>query len=279
VADLSTGVAVPVADFAYGPLGERIRKTVPSSSPLSPPVTRKYIYDEEGRILETRDGANVLRVAYVGTGAACETTNDGDPIVIYDSPSNQPAYVHRDDLGNVLALTGPGGNVIERYDYDDFGAPRFLTSDGFPLATNASPTGNLFLFGGLEWDAETGFYHGGLGNYFDPEIGRSIGLPKITPKISKESHGKFRLPLVQGNNPWSNQGGDATWHTDTNSKGYKTAEDLAIRRAPATPRTKVKGTVTTVNKPQNAGKIKSLAGEAAGVWDDTDIVHVIKGWL
>jgi len=52
----------------------------------------------------------------------------------------------------------------------------------------------------------------------------SIGLPKITPKIAKESHGKFRLPLL-------NYAAIefATIKIEIGAAGYKTAEDLAVR--------------------------------------------------
>lgn len=52
----------------------------------------------------------------------------------------------------------------------------------------------------------------------------SIGLPKITPKIAKESHGKFRLPLL---NYASIE--FATIKIEIGAAGYKTAEDLAVR--------------------------------------------------
>jgi hypothetical protein len=52
----------------------------------------------------------------------------------------------------------------------------------------------------------------------------SIGLPKITPKIAKESHGKFRLPLL---NYASIE--FATIKVEIGAAGYKTAEDLAVR--------------------------------------------------
>lgn len=52
----------------------------------------------------------------------------------------------------------------------------------------------------------------------------SIGLPKITPKISKESHGKFRLPLL---NYASIE--FATIKIEIGAAGHKSAEDLAIR--------------------------------------------------
>lgn len=52
----------------------------------------------------------------------------------------------------------------------------------------------------------------------------SIGLPKITPKIHKESHGKFRLPLL-------NYAAIefASIKIEIGAAGYKSAEDLAVR--------------------------------------------------
>jgi hypothetical protein len=52
----------------------------------------------------------------------------------------------------------------------------------------------------------------------------SIDLPKITPKIAKEHHGKFRLPLL---NYASIE--FASIKVEIGAAGYKTAEDLAIR--------------------------------------------------
>lgn len=52
----------------------------------------------------------------------------------------------------------------------------------------------------------------------------SIGLPKVTPKIAKESHGKFRLPLL---NYASIE--FATIKIELGAAAYKTAEDLAVR--------------------------------------------------
>src|SRR5207249_4801797 len=78
----------------------------------------------------------------------------------------EPLYYHTDELDNVLALTDANGNVLERYDYDDYGMPTFLTSDGLPmtgsdgLPVTRSALDNPYLFHGMEWDAETALYHG-----------------------------------------------------------------------------------------------------------------------
>jgi hypothetical protein len=82
-------------------------------------------------------------------------------------------HLHTDDLGNTLALTDGSGNVVERYDYDDYGLPSFLTSDGAPMAANTSPAGNPFLFYGMEWEAETALYHQACGNYADPQSAKA----------------------------------------------------------------------------------------------------------
>jgi hypothetical protein len=52
----------------------------------------------------------------------------------------------------------------------------------------------------------------------------SIGLPKLTPKIAKESHGKFRLPLL-------NYAAIefSSIKIQLGAAAYKTAEDLAVR--------------------------------------------------
>ena len=52
----------------------------------------------------------------------------------------------------------------------------------------------------------------------------SIGLPKISPKIAKESHGKFRLPLLNYASI-----DFATIKIEIGAAGHKSAEDLAVR--------------------------------------------------
>jgi RHS repeat-associated protein len=97
-------------------------------------------------------------------------------------------YFHRDDNYNVIAATDAFGNVVERYDYDDFGRPWFLTPAGAPAthvcpaspAGTCSAVGNPYLFTGREYDAESGLYYYRT-RYLDPVTGRfqsrdSIGI-------------------------------------------------------------------------------------------------------
>jgi len=219
----ASGVMEPLVSYTYDALGRRISKTTYPPAP-SAPVTTQFIHggDEDcDGILEERVNGVITR-SYV-------LPQVGDEVLVAFTQSGEPQYYHCDDLGNALALTDAGGNVLERYDYDDFGSPHFLNAEGNPLTgsdgqpVSSSPLGNPFLFHGMEWDSETEHYfeawpcrwkapelNAGSDalqhspSYFDPQTGSwltSIGLPKITPKISKESHGKFGLSV--GNNPWS----------------------------------------------------------------------------
>ena len=121
------------------------------------------------------------------------------PPLVRFSPAGAATYLPRHDLGN----------VIGRNDYLDFGLPIFLTSDGFPIATNASPTGNPFLFHGMEWDAETGLFHDGSANpgmvLYGAKTGKS-GRAKQSLRYADPNTGRG---IASGdgnfgdNNPWS----------------------------------------------------------------------------
>jgi hypothetical protein len=61
-------------------------------------------------------------------------------LTAYSLRTGGPArFYHKDELGNVLALTGTNGVVNERYAYGDYGAPAVLTSDGIPTGTMFRP--------------------------------------------------------------------------------------------------------------------------------------------
>jgi YD repeat-containing protein len=158
------GAIAPLVSFSYDALGRRIRKIV---NPGPTQTVIQYAVAAGGSVLEERVNGSLSRT-YV-------LPQVGDEVLVAFNPEGQPQYYHRDDQGNTLALTDAVGTVIERYDYDDYGLPSFLTSEGEIIATNASPVGNPFLFHGLAWDAENKCYHQGSGSYFDPQTGRPTG--------------------------------------------------------------------------------------------------------
>jgi hypothetical protein len=111
----------------------------PLSSVLGSIAT--YVY---GRYID-----EVLQMQRCGTGILPVDCTTGVPPVDY--------YYHTDDLYNVMAVTDGAGNVVERYEYDDYGTPMVMAPDGTVFAS--STIGNPYLFTGRRYDAETSWYH------------------------------------------------------------------------------------------------------------------------
>jgi YD repeat-containing protein len=209
------GVPVTVATYSYDPLGRRIGKTVFASGGL-PPVTTTYVYDDgkdddcdgtpDDDVLEVYVDGSLSRVSLLAGGAgggaaAASYAATGlilAPPVVLVSAAGEAFYTHCDDLGNVLALTDASGNVVEHYDYDDFGAPRFFDAAGVPQAGSA--VGNDLLFRNLRWDAETGLYSG-QSYAMDPGTGQTLGRDGRLAGGGQNENGR----AFADNNPWTGE--------------------------------------------------------------------------
>ncbi|EEF60515.1 RHS repeat domain-containing protein [Pedosphaera parvula] len=209
---LNNGIPGLVASFSYDALGRCISKTTYPGVP-SAPVTIQYVHggdlDRDG-VLEERVSGVVSRVHCWGiTGG--DLDGDGYPDRVAFTGGGEPIYYHTDELGNVLALTDANGSVLERYDYDDYGMPTFLTSDGSPmvggdgLPVTQSAFGNSYLFHGMEWVAETALYHGsgskGENPLFEsPTSGRYLSPTRCSDGTCIAEQNAFSFA---GNNPWT----------------------------------------------------------------------------
>ena len=95
-------------------------------------------------------------------------------------------YFHHDILGSTIAITDNRGGVLERIDYDPYGAPR-----------RAPATGNPYLFAGYRHNTDgTGLYHMPFRDYH-PELGRFV---EADPKLYG---GGINLYSYCGSNPGS----------------------------------------------------------------------------
>ena len=203
--DFSGGTAqVTTSTYVYDALGRRVSKTVSAGG--LPPSTRQYCYDGSCAIEERVNGA--VAASYVLQDCALVGMRQG----------TQDYFVHTDNQGNTLALTGANGAVVERYDYDDYGAVTFLTSDGFPTSATSSAVGNPYCWGGLRLDAETGLQNDDGGGYFESQSGRPLramlGLSGSAVTAQKKSVTAVKewreiasAAPGGGNNPWSGGGG------------------------------------------------------------------------
>ena len=202
------GTIAPVATFTYDALGGRISKTTYPPSPALP-VTTQYVNDS----VEYRDPEDMntrTRIETRQSGAPVDSyvhkLDDGVNIARFDA-SGQPQFCLLNDRGNTIALTDGQGRILERCAYDDYGGPQFLAANGTPLVDGtgapltASPSGNPFLFHGMEWDSETGlYYEPGMSGvnplYEDPRTGRCLSVRGDCVSGACSS-------LFDGNNPWS----------------------------------------------------------------------------
>jgi YD repeat-containing protein len=248
------GTPVLLATYSYDPLGRRISKTLFASGGL-PPVATTFVYDDgkdddcdglpDDDVLEVYRGAAVSSVSVLAGGAGggaaaasyAATGRMFAPPVAFLNAVGEVFYTQCDDYGNMLALTDATGNVVEHYDYGDFGAPLFFDSTGMPLLR--SSVSNDVLFGAMRWDEETELYHregsnplfqgnsnagnnplndpsscsGGGGTHFDPLTGRPLSRSKGTVKFFNETKGFGRIG-----------GGSSTRAQDHNStRSNKTA--------------------------------------------------------
>ena len=146
--------ATVIVQYKYDALGRRISKDVGAT------VTEFY-YDGSKVIEQWVDGEIDVEFIY---GLAIN-----DPLVMIKG--NQTYYYHTDGNSNVHALTDFDGNAVERYSYTAYGVVAFF--DGQWNTQTSSTIGNPYLFAGLRYDAESGFYHARARSY-SPELGRFI---------------------------------------------------------------------------------------------------------
>jgi len=97
-------------------------------------------------------------------------------------------YIHTDALGSVVAVSDEAGNIIERREYEPFGAQ--LTP---VLADGPGYTGHV-------QDAVTGLTYMQQ-RYYDPQIGRFLSVDSITA-YDNSDHRYFNRYAYVANNPY-----------------------------------------------------------------------------
>ena len=173
-------------EFDYDLFGRRIEKRVINGAQ----VTAEVYYYDGWRVIEERDIDGAVVATYV-YGLYIDQ-------VLSMRRNGVDFYYHADDLANVTALTNAAGIVVERYDYGDYGSPRFFDAAGTPIAN--SRVGNPILFTGRRFDAETGLYYYRT-RYLDPRAGRFTTRDTIGIWTDFVNMGNGYAYLA--NNPWS----------------------------------------------------------------------------
>jgi RHS repeat-associated protein len=166
-----TGASLPggqTVGYGYDALGRRASRTVNGT-------TTSFLYDGEEVVLDR--AANGSTVEYLNGFAIDDklrqTASNGP---------NAPAYLLQDHLGSTIALSDSGGDVIERQQYEPFGA-----SSGSALTR--------YGYSGREMDEVTGLIYY-RARWYDPQQSRFISEDPIG-----FAGGDANLYAYVGNNP------------------------------------------------------------------------------
>jgi len=152
-----------VATYKYGADDERLAKVQSGGSGTL------FVY-AQGDLLEERslsdgsltrqhvhgvDGEELLQVRDFGAGAPVDT------------------LILTDARGSTVGMADSQGAVQMRVKYTAYGRPTFCAPDGTVLPPAQTPAGDLRLFAGAYYDAETGYYYMRR-RYYDPLQGRFL---------------------------------------------------------------------------------------------------------
>jgi hypothetical protein len=176
VADASTSTT-----YSFDALGDRVLRAG-SSGPVV-----EWVQGPSGELEQLAGGAPQWSFRYGAEGdlLSMEERADVNGNTVLDA-----YFLHKDHAGNVVAASDAAGAIVERYDYDDYGKPRFFDGAGGPLPGSA--IGNPFLSGGRRYDAQTGLYLGS--EDFDPQAGTNLS----TSRLRMSSAGQVGAVQVTG---------------------------------------------------------------------------------
>jgi RHS repeat-associated protein len=151
-------VAGKAAIFVYDGKNRCVKRT------LNGVVT--YLGYEDWNLIEERDSFGALTTHYIH-GAAIDE-------IVARVDAGGVAYYHHDGLGSTVALTNSAGVLVERYEYDVYGAASIYTAAGVVVPTSAF--NNRFLFTDREWlpemaiyDYRNRMYSGDLGRFLQTD--------------------------------------------------------------------------------------------------------------
>lgn len=195
------GLLSPVVSYTYDALGRCVTRTTYPPPPLAPQTVRFIHHPVDGTVVEEWQDGALLATHVRKTIAIVLHDRAGSEARTMIPADGTPLYVLCDDLGNALALTDASGAVLERYDYDDYGQPRFLDSEGNPLVdenglpVSDSPAGLRRLYRGMYWEPEIGAYRAGMAGARSNPLYQESGAKGENPLFEAKSD------LRTGQNP------------------------------------------------------------------------------
>jgi RHS repeat-associated protein len=152
-----------LAAYGYNGLGERVTETHGST-------TTDLYYSAGWQVLEERQGGQV-QARNVWSPAGVDTLVLRDQSSLHNGTLDQRLYVQQDADGNVTALVGTTGGVLERYAYDPYGSVTVMSPGWSTLG--ASGYGAIYLWQGKRLDGSVGLYDS-RGRVYSPTLMRPM---------------------------------------------------------------------------------------------------------
>jgi RHS repeat-associated protein len=209
-----------IAEYQYDGRNFRTVKKTYSEGVLS--ETRHFCYSDQWQVLEERLGVSTAAERQFVRGPRYI-----DDLVLRDRDTSLPAdgtlderlYAFQDANWNVTAISDPTGTIQERYSYDAYGRPGYLTP-AFDFQSGSDYAWES-LFTGRALDSETGlnyyrarYYDAGMGKFTarDPK-GYGIRDPKLARHVPSSL--LARLPQTEADlNLYAYVGNSPIMHTD-----------------------------------------------------------------
>ena len=152
-------------DFVYDTKNRCDRRTTSTLQNGQWTMTQERLfYYDAWDLIEEHDNGNALVAKYL------HGAREDELIAKIDSFGT--VYYHTDAEGSVAALTDTSGTVVERYNYDAFGAATVKDANG-TVRPAGTAYGNRFLFTGREWMVDLGLYDY-RNRAYSPDLGRFL---------------------------------------------------------------------------------------------------------
>src|SRR5262249_6398860 len=113
--------ASTLTSYKYDALGRKIVE--------NPGTANDLYYSNQWQVLEERSGGvSTATIQYVWSPVYVDALIERDRSTANNGNMNERLYVQEDANANVTALINTSGSVVERYDYDPYGKPTFLSA-------------------------------------------------------------------------------------------------------------------------------------------------------
>jgi RHS repeat-associated protein len=163
--------------YRYDGLGRRVFSGRPTNRTLS-------MYSQAGQVMYEEDGVADLAKEHIYFAGSLIASRERH----YASTTPVPKYVHTDALGSPVAATNAQGQVIERNDYEPYGA------------IIGKPNHNGIGYTGHVMDGGTGLTYMQQ-RYYDQSIGRFLSVDPVT--ANSVTGANFNRYKYAENNPYS----------------------------------------------------------------------------